>query len=184
MIDITSSISSRCDIDEPSRRSRAAIIIASQSSSPLAAAASGASAVTDASRRAMTLSMCLPSWRKRNAKAQIAGGLLGQHGEWIGAKFGEQAIEIGAEVARSTTSSALSLVSRVTFSISPLAAFSAQLASRRRFAIGDQFAEPLDARALKHRLHQPMLALPDFAFADDDAVADQNPDAIQAHADV
>ena len=49
--------------------------------------------------------------------------------------------------------------------------------------IGDQFAEPLDARALKHRLHHPMLALPDLAFADDDAVADQDPDAIQTHSE-
>jgi len=39
--------------------------------------------------------------------------------------------------------------------------------------VGDQFTEALDPRTLEHRLHHSMLALPDLAFADDDAVADQ-----------
>ena len=185
MIDITSSISSRCDMALPSLRSRAAIIIRQ----PIAVtAASGGIVIGIGVRLRLRGARSRPRYacpvaesemqsadRARLSSVSSANGLA--------PRSASRRSKSAPRVARSTTSSAPSLVSRVTLSSSPLAAFSAHAGQPPAADLGDQGAEALDPRALEHRLHHSVLAFPHLTFADDDAVADQQAHAIQAAAD-
>jgi hypothetical protein len=84
------------------------------------------------------------------------------------------------KIDSSTISSVSSLMSSVTLTSSPRAAWASHLAMKRLLQASMQLRELGDHAAVEHRLHHVTLAFPQLAFAGHDAVAEQDLDPVQS----